>query len=119
MTPKSSTRDAYVIRRVADGGVVYCGITSCGVLKRWRDHVYNSKRNPRYLLAQAIKEFGPEAFAIEHIGSARSSDDAGFFETQLIEQYRTLIPEGYNMTLGIVDRTRRLIWGKRDGEDRG
>lgn len=81
-------------------GMLYIGMTSKPLEQRWRSHQTWARGNKPYALHQAIKEFGPENFVIEHIASAKSFSDLKLLEKQLVVQYGCLYPHGYNKTLG-------------------
>ena len=78
----------------------YVGITTRNIERRWYEHkcVPNSCGQ---LLAKAIKKYGESAFVIEHIASAiGGTDNLKELEKQLINQCGTMVPNGYNLTLG-------------------
>lgn len=96
---------------------IYIGITSYPLADRWRGHVYLSRsirKGPRSTapLGQAIREHGPEAFTIEHIASAYSWKDLLATEQQLIAQWGSMLPAGFNATLGGLGGT-----GRRQSDD--
>lgn len=92
--------DAYLIRRLVDQKVVYCGMTCRGIHKRWTAHKHAATAGRRYKLSNAIRKYGIHTFSIEHVASAKDFTNLKLLETQLIEQYATFGSCGYNMTLG-------------------
>lgn len=90
---------AYKITNVITG-MVYIGITSKSVEARWRAHQQWAKCNKPYALHMAIRNFGALNFNIEHIASAKTHSDLLELEKQLIAQYDSLYPKGYNKTVG-------------------
>lgn len=86
---------AYVVRAKESNSVVYCGITTRSLHKRWTAH-----RKSKFALGCAIRKYGEDAFSIEEIARSWSFDDLKEFEKLLIEQYGTYAPGGYNLTRG-------------------
>lgn len=86
---------AYVVRANESGMVVYCGITTKALGRRWSQH----KRSP-YALGRAIRKYGEAAFSMELIAESWSFDDLKELERLLICQYGTFGPGGYNLTKG-------------------
>lgn len=72
-----------------------------GLRRRWHEHVYNAKRqmNPSALYA-AIRRYGRDDFSIECVCMSQSLANIRDVETTLIQQWNTLAPNGYNLTLG-------------------
>jgi group I intron endonuclease len=81
-------------------GMLYIGITSKSIEERWRIHQNWARWKKPYGLHLAIKEFGADSFVIEHIASAKTFDDLRQLEKQVIQQYNSLHPNGYNKTAG-------------------
>ncbi len=83
-------------------GKRYVGITSGDVARRWKDHIYYSRRAraASSALGAAIRKYGAEAFAVESVACALSAKDAQAIETLLIWQWSTVAPNGYNLTHG-------------------
>jgi group I intron endonuclease len=81
-------------------GLVYIGITSKSIEERWRLHKNWVTWKKPYGLHAAIREFGVLNFVIEHIASAKTFEDLRELEKQLIKQYNSLTPNGYNKTSG-------------------
>jgi group I intron endonuclease len=75
----------------------YVGITS-NIQKRWHDH---SKADGFCTaLHRAIKKYGKDNFIFEHIADAFNWENACKLEQQLIKDFNTKSPNGYNLTLG-------------------
>jgi group I intron endonuclease len=81
-------------------GLVYIGITSKSIEERWRLHKNWAAWKKPYVLHAAIRDFGALNFVIEHIASAKTFEDLRELEKQLIKQYNSLTPNGYNKTSG-------------------
>jgi group I intron endonuclease len=83
-------------------GKRYIGITSGDVARRWKDHIYYSRRrrSRASALSDAIRKYGPEVFSVLEVCAARSLQDAVAVERILIQQFGTFAPVGYNLTLG-------------------
>jgi group I intron endonuclease len=89
----------------------YIGI-STNLKRRWRDHALSDS-----LIGKAIKKHGKHNFIFEHVADAFSYEFAQTLERNLIVEYNTKRPNGYNVTeggegvLGVVcsDETKRKI----------
>lgn len=81
-------------------GMLYIGITSKSIDERWRSHQNWTRWKKPYGLHLAIREFGVDNFTIEHIASAKNFADLRQLEKQVILQYNSLSPNGYNKTKG-------------------
>ena len=77
----------------------YIGVTSRGVERRWREHLW-SARKPTMAISRAINKYGPDRFTCETICSAKTWDDICAAERLLIVQWNTLAPHGYNVAEG-------------------
>ena len=69
-------------------------------LARWGHHVSIKSGAYFYPLHQAIQDYGPNAFTVETMLCCKSKADAYWAEGYLIEQYGTLVPNGYNQSRG-------------------
>lgn len=82
-------------------GMQYIGITSIGVKERWYAHISCSRslssNNPMY---KDMKEFGEKSFEIHEIESGLSKEEADVREKELVKEYNTKWPNGYNLTDG-------------------
>ncbi|MCZ2224529.1 MAG: GIY-YIG nuclease family protein [Chitinophagales bacterium] len=91
----------YKITNLLDGKI-YIG-QSVNPSKRWRDHIYYSKRNNKYrqYIHHAMNKHGIENFNFEVIAGCRTQEDADYTEDQLMIQYNSKNSEfGYNLTSG-------------------
>jgi len=99
----------YGVRRISDGRLVYIGQTSFLIWARWAGHCQGAVRTPvhrLYPLLVAIREHTPAAFSTEELACCRSRQAAGWTEHTLIEQHKTLLPDGYNSANAIRGGTR-------------
>lgn len=81
-------------------GKSYIGITLRGVHKRWATHIAGALRGDRGAFAAAIRKYGPNSFSVTVLYHAISTREAHAVERGLIAAYRTLMPNGYNLSLG-------------------
>lgn len=81
-------------------GKGYIGITKRRLIDRWADHKEAARDGRRPRIYAAMRKYGIENFVIEPLATAFSVD--GLFETErvLIVAHNTLIPHGYNMSIG-------------------
>jgi len=83
-----------------EGKIVYVGRHNTpNHVERWKQHVKQSKRNASCLLHKKMVEYGVERFSIEKICEC-DTKDVGDTEIRYIQEYNTLIPNGYNMQKG-------------------
>ena len=90
---------AYLVTNQANGKQ-YIGVTSSALSRRWRDHLSKARRGSRTALHAAIRKYGEDQFVIRVIASVSSKQEAGNLEVQLIKEYSTKVPHGYNITDG-------------------
>ena len=81
-------------------GKVYIGITTEALSRRVRRHVLYARQNKPYALSAAIRKYGEDSFLVEHLASALCWEDLLLLERQIISQYNSVCPNGYNMTGG-------------------
>jgi group I intron endonuclease len=92
--------EVYVVRRVNDEKVMYCGYATGGVRKRWSEHKSKAlSQEAPYPLYHAIRKYGSDAFEIEHVASATDFENLQLLEIAMIAQYGTFV-NGYNLTEG-------------------
>ena len=104
-------------------GEKYIGITTKSVEWRLRQHKKDAKRGANMFISRAIRKYGESVFSIEHILSCKNVFDLKECEKQLIEQYGTFAPGGYNLTKGgdglsgytPTDETKAKIINARKG----
>lgn len=76
----------------------YIGKT-CNINRRWKEHLYEFKKNNSYKLYRAMQKYKVENFAIKSIFSVLNIIDFNEFEIYFIHKYNSFY-DGYNMTLG-------------------
>jgi predicted GIY-YIG superfamily endonuclease len=85
----------YLIRCLANGKV-YVGCTTQTVETRWRLHCAASKK-PKYVIARAIAEFGPDAFEVISLAATHSREEMLVVEYRNILHYQATNPAvGFN-----------------------
>jgi group I intron endonuclease len=90
---------AYKITNIITGAA-YIGITTQDPRKRFRHHLYDSKRSD-HLIHRAIRKYGKNAFQFEIVACAFTKDDLPELEKLLIADHGTFARHGgYNMTTG-------------------
>lgn len=77
----------------------YVGITTRSLDRRWYEHRFVANSCGQ-LLAKAIHKYGEEAFEIMPIASAKTLENLKEVEKDLIVQFQTKVPFGYNLTDG-------------------
>jgi group I intron endonuclease len=77
----------------------YVGITTRSLDRRWYEHKF-VPNSCGQLLAKAINKYGAEAFEIKPIASAKTLENLKEVEKDLIIQFQTKVPFGYNLTDG-------------------
>ena len=89
---------AYMITNTQNGKS-YIGITTRTISRRWYEHCF-VPNSCGQLLGKAINKYGKNAFIIETLASAKTLQDLKELEKQLIDQHKTKVPHGYNLTDG-------------------
>ena len=89
---------AYLITNTVNSKA-YIGITTRSIARRWYEHKFVSNSCGK-LLAKAINKYGADAFEIKPIASAKTLDNLKKIEKELITQFNTKVPFGYNLTNG-------------------
>lgn len=84
----------------AANGKVYIGYTSKTVEERFALHLQNARWKRKTALYDAMRCYGPEAFAVEEILRCADHAEACEHERRLIAELSSVLPNGYNMTLG-------------------
>jgi len=77
----------------------YVGITTRSLDRRWYEHRFVANSCGK-LLAKAINKYGEQAFEIMPIASAKTLENLKEVEKDLIVQFGTKVPNGYNLTDG-------------------
>jgi group I intron endonuclease len=116
---------AYAITNLATGKL-YVGITVRSLRRRWTDHLRAARDGVNTALYRAMRKHGVISFSIVQIASALSREALKALEKDLIAQYGSLAPRGYNLTKGgdgvdgmhpdIVARTAEKNRGRRHTE---
>lgn len=69
--------------------------------QRLNEHIYNAARRPKEsALYAAIAKYGRDEFSIHELCCAQSIEDIQAIEALLINQWQSIAPLGYNLTLG-------------------
>lgn len=89
---------AYLITNTVNSKA-YVGITTRSIARRWYEHKF-VPNSCGQLLAKAINKYGAEAFEIKPIASAKTLKNLKEVEKDLIVQFQTKVPFGYNLTDG-------------------
>lgn len=90
---------AYLITHRASGRA-YVGITVKTLSARWAAHQSAARRGAKTHIANAIRAYGADAFAVEQIGEAMDRVEAAELERRLIVERGTMTPAGFNLTSG-------------------
>lgn len=80
-------------------GKLYIGYTS-NYKKRWAKHIECANKKLNRCLYDAMNKYGLDNFEIDVLFEYSSKEEATSCEIQLIQEFNTLTPNGYNMTLG-------------------
>lgn len=78
---------------------IYIG-QSVNVHDRWIAHKSEARTRPQMAISNAINKYGEDKFAIEIIATCTSTNDADDIEIELIKQYNSKAPNGYNVSSG-------------------
>jgi len=81
-------------------GKVYIGVTLKDFVKRWKQHIKDSKRgsnNPLYL---AMRKYGPDQFLKEVLAYSDNPQVLLAFESRAAIAFKALKPNGYNLFAG-------------------
>ena len=80
---------------------VYIGKTIKSVERRFKEHIRDASKNIRKsILYNAIRKYGSKNFKIEIIDNCYSNDHLSFMECFHIQKENSLVPNGYNLTMG-------------------
>ena len=89
----------------------YVGITTGSLENRLSQHLYESVGNRKKIIHKAIYKYGIDNFNVSVLYNCDSLDELKLSEIHYISELNTLIPNGYNMTLGGDG-----IWGYKHDE---
>lgn len=79
----------------------YIGLTCDSVKQRWSNHVSSAvKFSTNSVFHKAIRKYGRDAFVVEILLVLPSLAAASSAEISAISEFKTLIPNGYNVALG-------------------
>jgi len=83
-------------------GMLYIGITTCSLEKRWREHKCAARSKLDAPLYNAMRKHGFDAFEMSLVYEGVSREEIEAVEKGLIAQHGTYIRSGggYNLTLG-------------------
>ena len=93
-------------------GKVYIGQTSRSVQKRFKEHMHlgdtyrKNKKSKNSVLYKAIEKYKQDNFACKTIKTCLGKTKAelknmlNYYEIEYIDKYNSIIPNGYNMTIG-------------------
>jgi hypothetical protein len=95
-----------------------------GFENRWKQHIRDACKGKDYcrLLNNAIRKYSPDNFKIELLKEC-TIDELDFFENYYIDQYNTMVPNGYNLVTGKTnsrqsDETKRLKSASLKGKNK-
>ena len=80
-------------------GKIYIGQTTVGVKERWKCHLRKEKGGASALRA-ALDKYGGESFDVREIIRCDSYDELNNREIFCIRIFKSLSPNGYNLTTG-------------------
>lgn len=112
MTHKTLDDRIHFIYKITNtiNGKIYIGQT-IQPDKRWTQHKTNAATNsPKMIISYAIKKYGSDVFEFEVIAGCKTWDDANEIETLLVSQYNSLVPNGYNVSLGGFNAPKSEQW---------
>jgi len=80
--------------------MIYVGKTIKSIEERWKLHTSCKKSQKNRYLYRAILKYGKDSFSIEIIETVENNKNLNEREKFWINELNSLIPHGYNMTLG-------------------
>lgn len=85
-----------------ENGMIYIGLTTRSVHKRWLQHQSCARQNINYPLYNAINHYGIDAFLVETIYEGKDINDIKSAEIRFIKDFDSYIRNGrgYNLTYG-------------------
>ena len=116
-----------MIRNKLDGKM-YIGQTKYSLEKRWGEHCYQWS-DCRYL-SRAIKKHGKGGFEVSVLARCNSLEEMNYREAYYIKLFKTLVPNGYNLTTGgdnskmsketlqIISENSKKMWAEGKGRGR-
>lgn len=94
----------------------YIGKTSIGYLKRFDKHKLNASKGINRRLYDSMRFHGTDSFTITLLYTASNNEELSLKEIELIAEYNTLMPNGYNMTSGGDGGYTLANWTKEERE---
>ena len=91
--------EVYVLTNCKNGKQ-YVGRTRKSGDVRWRGHVASARTGSAYLLHKAIRKHGAGNFSVATLQRCRTSETLNCAERKWVKKLNTLVPNGYNLTLG-------------------
>ena len=91
--------NVYIVTNALNGKQ-YIGFTTGPVELRWEQHLKNAGNSRKGALYNAIRKYGTGVFQIQSLRQVQRADTAKRLEIFFIKQFKTLAPDGYNMTRG-------------------
>jgi len=90
----------YMITNLVNGKI-YIGQTCRTIKDRWGNHIWTSQNTgSKSLLHKAIQKYGENDFNIEIIATCKTKEEINHKEIEMIQQYNSKSPNGYNLTDG-------------------
>ena len=90
----------YIVYKIKNllTGMSYIGVTSCGLKKRIQTHRSQAKLGSTLPLHIDIVKYGIENFEVTELDYVKnaSTPEASVMEFKYIQEYNTVIPNGYN-----------------------
>lgn len=110
MNHKTQNNKIYYLYRIINkiNGKIYIGQT-IQPNKRWSQHRRDAM-NPTMTIHYAINKYGAYNFEFEVIAGCKTWENANEIEALLISQYNSVVPMGYNVSLGGMNAPKSEIW---------
>ncbi len=97
---KSGTGCIYCVTNKINGKKYIGKTEEYYINNRWCKHKATARTNDKNYFHNAIRKYGEENFIFEVVLKDIPKEELCQKEIEYIKQYGTLIPGGYNMTLG-------------------
>jgi len=100
--PIGTEKRRFIIYKVTNriNGKVYIGQTVKSLDVRKKEHIRKARSVKSWFLHNAIRKYGKDAFYFEIIRYCVSKEELNEKEMELIKEFKTKAPLGYNMTDG-------------------
>ena len=86
---------------------LYIGLTTMSLKDRWSCHKSESRANNSTILYKSMRKYGEDNFIIEQIDIANNQLELEEKEIHWIDYYKSLSPNGYNLTHGGIVSTKQ------------